>query len=481
MSEIVERFAGIVRDSPRRPLIVLPALERAMTAADIWSGHQHNIRALRAIGLSPGDLVICAIGNRPEFVPFLLACRALDLAVMAVDTGTTAAETGILCSRFGAKALIASGLAAPTHSEVVVLTPDLVLTRCAVPPSAYPGVAMLKLTSGSSGPPKATRTTESQLVADGEQILATMGIGAADTQLATIPLSHSYGLGVIVLPLMLQGTPMVLRDSFIPQQLAADAKRFVVRCFPGVPFMFDHLLLHGAAAPLPRGLRLLVSAGARLGPATQQAFHARFGAKIHTFYGTTETGGISFDDSDSLDEGLTVGRPLAGVSVSLRVEDGLPAGTGRVCVESPAVADGYVGGDSADFDGRSFLTGDYGSLGNDGRLTLEGRLSAFINVAGRKVQPDEVEAVVRAFPAVLDARVVAGPDGQRGQQVVAIVTPRPGLPVPTLMDIRQFCSTRLAAHKLPRRVVVVDAIPLTSRGKTDRRALADLVAVALEP
>jgi acyl-CoA synthetase (AMP-forming)/AMP-acid ligase II len=144
-------------------------------------------------------------------------------------------------------------------------------------------------------------------------------------------------------------------------------------------------------------------------------------------------------------------------------------------VRSAAVADGYAGGDSDDFVDRGFLTGDYGSLDAAGRLVLAGRVSSFINVAGRKVQPDEVEAVLRACPQVSDVRVLAAEDGQRGQQVVACVVPREGTAPPTLVDIRQFCSTRLAAYKIPRGLVVVDVIPLTPRGKADREALAALV------
>jgi long-chain acyl-CoA synthetase len=305
--------------------------------------------------------------------------------------------------------------------------------------------------------------------------MASMGIGREDRQLVTIPLAHSYGLGVIVMPLLLQGTSVVLRDSLVPLQVIRDARRYAARCLPGVPFMFEHMIEYGADGEWPADLRLLISAGARLSAGTQRAFHARFGVKIHTFYGTTETGGITYDASESIDDEAAVGLPLEGVSIELKHEDGLPPGTGRVHVRSAAVADGYAGGDSDDFVDRGFLTGDYGSLDAAGRLVLAGRVSSFINVAGRKVQPDEVEAVLRECPQVSDVRVLAADDGQRGQQVVACVVPREGTAPPTLVDIRQFCSTRLAAYKIPRGLVVVDVIPLTPRGKTDREALAALV------
>ena len=298
MSEIVEQFAAIARNEPGRPLIHVPAAERTLTAADIWHGHHDLARALTSLGIGRGDLVVCAIGNRPDLLPLLLACRGLDVALMAVDTSATHAEVASLCGRFGAAAaleLTALDLAGP---DDVAIGPGLVLRRWAGETTPYPGVAMLKMTSGSSGLPRAARTTESQLVADARQITAAMGIGPADTQLAVIPLAHSYGLGVMVLPLLLHGTGLVLRESFIPQQIAGDTSRYGARCLPGVPFMFEHFLTHGETDQWPSGLRLLISAGARLSPATQRAFHDRFGVKIHTFYGTTETGGITYDDRD---------------------------------------------------------------------------------------------------------------------------------------------------------------------------------------
>ena len=96
-----------------------------------------------------------------------------------------------------------------------------------------------------------------------------------------------------------------------------------------------------------------------------------------------------------------------------------------------------------------------------------------MNVAGKKVQPDEVELVLRAMPGVIDVRVVAAPDARRGQQIVACIVAR-GSGV-TALAVRRFCAARLAPFKIPRTVVFLDAIPLTARGKTDRAALDAVV------
>jgi long-chain acyl-CoA synthetase len=322
---------------------------------------------------------------------------------------------------------------------------------------------MLKLTSGSTRAPKATRTTEAQLVADCRHIIEAMTIRPADVQIAAIPLSHSYGLGNLLLPLLLQGTACVLRESFVPQLLPADARRFGVGVFPGVPFMFEYLLDHPPPDGWPPTLQRLVSAGAPLAPATIRSFHDRFGLKIHSFYGSSETGGIAFDGDDTIESGGTVGHPLPGVTITVR--------DSRIHVRSDAVSSGYVDEPSDAFVDGGFVTGDCGEWDAQGRLVLRGRVSSFVNVAGRKVQPDEVEAVLRSMPGVADVRVVAAPDVRRGQQIVACIVANASVSAITTLSMRRYCARRLASYKIPRAIVFIERIPLNARGKTDRAAL----------
>ena len=149
-------------------------------------------------------------------------------------------------------------------------------------------------------------------------------------------------------------------------------------------------------------------------------------------------------------------------------------------VASTGVAGGYVGERSEEFFDGGFLTGDYGAFDGCGRLTLTGRVSSFINVAGKKVQPAEVEDVLRQMPGVCDVRVMGAPDTQRGEQVVACLVAHAGAAAPvSTLAVRRFCSARLAAYKIPRTVILLDAIPLTPRGKTDRRALEERVRATI--
>ena len=488
-SEIVERFERIRRDRPARPLIHVPATGLSLTADDLWNASLRVRAALDAKGLGPDHLVLAASGNRASTLALWLASRALGIALMPVDAGTPVAEMRALAERFGATTAIVASSTADTDR---LGTPSafstgiddglisVAIAGVEPAPDIYRGAAALKVTSGSSGLPKATFTRESQIVADSTHIAAAMGIRPNDCQIAILPLSHAYGLGNLAIPALIQGTAIVLRDAFVPQQLIADAATYSATVFPGVPFMFAHLASHAATTAWPKRLETLMSAGAPLDATTIQSFARAFGIKIHSFYGTSESGGIAYDDSPDLDSAGTVGHPLPGVTVTLRFEDGAPQEGGRVHVASAAVSSGYAGtgaiGD--DFTAGGFLTGDFGRFDARKNLVLTGRASSFINVAGRKVQPDEVEHVLRSMRGVADVRVLGVADAVRGQQIVAcLVNDDPTL---TTSAVRAHCAAHLAAYKVPRTIVWLDRIPLTERGKTDRAKLEAIVRDRLD-
>jgi long-chain acyl-CoA synthetase len=474
-SEIVESFQRIVRDTPARPLIFLPASDTALTATDVLAAATAVCDQLDDAHINPRGLIVAALGNRPSYLATFLACRLRQQPLCPVDAGTTAAEIDAIATKLGACAVLTSNASAGTTASL-----GMTIAKPAIDPgdSRHGPAVLLKLTSGSTGAPRATLTTEPVLTADSRILMSAMGVGADDTQMAAIPLSHAYGIGNLVVPLFTQGTALVLRDTFVPQRLPDDARRFRARVYPGVPFMFDHFVNNPPEGGWPGTLRNLLSAGAALDPNTAEQFRRRFGVKIHPFYGTSETGGITYDGSDNPAADGMVGTPLPGVSVELVAQDGAPDGGGRVLVRGPAVITSYADAvDAESFVDGGFLTGDLGVIDTAGQLTLSGRISSFVNVAGRKVQPDEVERVLRTLAGVTEARVLGVPDERRGEQLVAAMVMNGARP--SVLTLRQFCGAQLASYKIPRAFVFLDAIPLTERGKIDRVRLRDMVCRAM--
>ena len=315
-----------------------------------------------------------------------------------------------------------------------------------------PELCLIKLTSGSTGTPRARTFTHAQMLADGRQVCASMGIQPMDLNLAVIPLGHSYGLGNLVVPLLDQGTAMLCCASPLPHVLAADCARWQPTVFPAVPTLLRALVRVGVEPPMLGSLRLVISAGAQLGSDIAAEFAARFGRLIHSFYGSSETGGITFDRSgEAAMTGRSVGAPLEGVNVHFR------AG-GRFTVESAAVMGC----------GR-FSPPDRAALTPGGELQLLGRVGRAVKIAGRRLDLGEVERTMLAIPGVRGAFVTPHP--LRPDALAAVAAGD----VDTT-TLRTALATVMAAWKVPDRIVVVPELPITERGKPDRASMKLLLS-----
>lgn len=471
-----ECFRRVCRDRRASAAIHDLTDARSLTFGDL---HDHSLaigRALHDLGIGPGATVVTLVGNRPLFFPLVAACLAARTAI--VPLGDTTDEEAIsVIDRAGAHAVVTDRAlrlpaggdrALPDGFRLVALS-----TRSA---ASHGESVVLKLTSGSTDVPKAAIASADHLVNDGRHVIEAMAIEPTDVNLANIPVSHSYALGNVVMPLLIQGTAVALRQSFNPGQLVADVASAGATIFPGVPFMYDRFRTLNVDQ-LPARLRLLITAGAPIDPETVRWFHRTLGRKIHSFYGSSETGGIAYDDSDEVADPLDVGRPMPETTVDVRDPD--PSGAGRIFVSGTAVANGYAGerdgdGDSVFVDG-GFLTSDLGGFDRYGGLVLTGRVSSLVNVAGLKVDPAEIERALLQVAGIAAVRVIGASCERRGQQLVAfVIADRPLTPV----DLRQRCARTLSPHKIPRQFIFLEQFPVDARGKTDRRALEALVAAA---
>ena len=312
--------------------------------------------------------------------------------------------------------------------------------------------ALIKTTSGSVGRPRALGFTAAQMLADGRQVMATMGFGPRDLNFALIPLGHSYGLGNLVLPLLARGTALACSAANVPHGWAREIRALRPTVFPAVPPLLAALADSAVAASDLESLRVIISAGSPLAPAIAARFHQRFDRKVHNFYGSSETGGIAYDRTgDCTLTGRSVGRPLRGVRLKFGVGD-------RFTVTSAAVVRG------------AYRPADRGRLNSRGELELQGRTGRTVKLAGRRVDLAEVEKALLRLPGVQGAAVFL-PAGGRG--LAAAVAGKVSLSSRALVAALQ---ADLAAWKIPRRWQILERFPVTGRGKVDTRALQNLFA-----
>jgi acyl-coenzyme A synthetase/AMP-(fatty) acid ligase len=244
--------------------------------------------------------------------------------------------------------------------------------------------------------------------------------------------------------------------------MSATIARWRPTVFPAVPALLRALAVSDVAPAGLASLRTVISAGAPLAPEVAEAFEARFGRKLHGFYGSTETGGISFDRTgDAAKTGRSVGTPLPGVRIVF-------GRGGRFTVESAAVFTLGNRHRSPEGMGRH-RTADIGRWTAEGEVLLTGRAGRFVKIAGRRLNLAEVERALKGVPGVRDALVVAH-HARADALAAALVTEE------AVDSVRAALRDRLAAWKIPKRIVVLASFPLTARGKTDTAQVRQMLA-----
>ncbi len=321
---------------------------------------------------------------------------------------------------------------------------------------------LFKVTSGTSSGRRLIAFTAGQLLADADQLAKGMGISSSDRNLALISFAHSYGLSSLVGLLMARGVSMVPWNDPLPRALGGVLQTSGATVFPGVPAMF-----RGLAATQARSssLRLCISAGAPLPSADAKTFLDQCGQKIHSFYGASECGGICYDASgEALRPDGFVGMALPGVHLKPRqTEEGI-----KLAIRSPAVGSGYFPSRNGDaISAACFHPADI-LEDCDGGYRIIGRESDFINIAGRKVNPSEIEQVLLTDPRVQEAVVFAVlSDSSRGEVPASCVVGEISEP-----ELKTLCALNLPPWQIPRHWFFVSEIPKNSRGKISRKDLA---------
>jgi long-chain acyl-CoA synthetase len=454
-----QHFASLVARAAQAPALIEGDSGNVISRTALLARADELARRLTAAGLHAGDVVAVQLPNSAEFVAAFLAALKLNLVFAPIDRDAPETEVAAILSQFSVRGLV---YRADRDSRTATVSTRGVHERPHLPAEGR----VMKLTSGSTGLPKAIVCSEANLVADSTNICATMRITRDDLNLGAIPFSHSYGFANLVLPLVLQGTPIVISNDYLPLSTIGLCNTHGCTVVPLIPMVFEHL----AALPVEDGpfatVRTFISAGAPLTAATSRRFRERFGIDIHTFYGCSEVGGITYDRAGAAVERKTVGTALDNVDLQLDEQ------TQRLSIRSGSVALGYLL-DATQFKPFHgvFTTDDLVEMSPDREVTLTGRAGDLINTASKKVNPREVEQVILQIEGVREVKVYGAPAGARGEVVAAAVVAEPDV---TREQIRDFCRQRLSSHKVPRIVKLIEQIPVDERGKVKRAALAQL-------
>lgn len=442
-----KRISG-ARDS--EPAVAEPASSMTSSFRDLREMATRNADQLAAL-LNPANRIVAyQLANSAEWLSVFLACQALQAIALPLDPDVPQEATEDILQSLRVSALI-----------------DATGIRVIEGGTKRQPACLVKLTSGSTGTPRPLFFSDDQMLADGHNIMRTMGISGRDSNLATIPMGHSYGLGNLVMPCIMAGCPIqVCRDPF-PHALAQAVAKGNPSVYPTVPAILRTLVRSDVDPGDFKAIRLWISAGSMLEAKIARCFKDKFGKPVHNFYGSSETGGIAYDrKGDSTLHGSSVGKPLNGVNTFLGSSRRLVVSSEAVYTRHNPMGRGLPG--------RCLLP-DKATIQADGSIRLEGRTARIAKIGGKRLSLAEIERILNNITEVHDAYVDAYQDSGGRTRLAAVVVS--GTPVGELQEI---LKKRIALWKLPSRWIVIGSMPLTARGKPDQAVLRNIVRQSLQ-
>ena len=423
---------------------------------------------LRARGVGQGDRVALLLPNGPAFVAAFLGVLRIGAVTVPLNMLLAKPEIEARVEISGASLLV--------DDERALESPTPPVDSFAEAENG--DAAVVLFTSGTSGKPKGAILTHGGLAAAAGNAAGALRLGPDDVVLGAAPFSHVLGLATGVVATLLSGSAIAVVRRFQPEETLELMTRTRTTILLGVPTMLIALCEAARAATELPPVRIAHVGGASVPLEVARDFERTFGGEVYEGYGLTELSGIATTYvGGQLRKTGSVGFPLGGTELRIVSLDGeaLPAGEiGEVQLRGPSVIPGYwqdaqATADAIDADDW-LATGDVGYVDDEGYLFLVDRKKELIIRGGYNVYPREVEEVLYGHPEVLEAAVIGVPHDRLGEEVAALVVPRPGA-TPDPDELRTWSKERLAAYKYPRIVVVVEDLPRGPSGKILKRAI----------
>ena len=474
------------------------------TYRELWDQSRGYAGALRAQGVKPGDAIAILIPNVADFprayygilslggivVPIHALLKADEIEYVLRDSGATL----LIC----AAPLLAEGAKGASQAGVPVLSvlaPDPLdgidqlekLAAEAEPIDTYlprqpSDTATILYTSGTTGKPKGAQGSHFALVEQTTTLLlSTFDLRADDTILGCLPLFHTFGQTCTLNTGFRAGAKIIMLPRFDGDSALRALIDNECTVMMGVPTMYIALLEAAKKTTDRPKLRYAVSGGSSLPLAVIERFRTEFGVEIYEGYGLTETSPVaSFNHVGRPPRAGSIGQPIWGVDVEIAradVDDEielLPIDElGEIVIRGHNLMKGYLNlpeeSAKAVVDGW-FRTGDLGTKDADGYLWIVDRKKDMILRNGYNVYPREVEEVLTAHPSVSSAAVFGVAHEAHGQEIMACVVLVPGSDLDGVTLIG-FAQEKLASYKYPRRVEIVEVLPLGPSGKVLKREL----------
>ncbi len=481
------------RVEPARTAIVHEG--RRISYGDLLERVRRAAGLLRARGIGPGDVVALLMKNSAAFVELALAASHAGAVLLPINFRLAADEVDYIVGHAGAKLMFVDDelvAGAGGFAPMVVLDASARADSRRLSPGVEPLIEphyrapadlfRLMYTSGTTDRPKGVMHSYQNYYWKCLDHIVVLGLHRDERLLVVGPLYH---VGAFDLPglavLMAGGTLCVVREFEPEPVLHTIASERITGAWMA-PVMLNRLLAHPGRERFDlSSLRWLIGGGERTPEERIREFGSLFrSGRYIDAYGLTETcsGDTLMEAGREIEKIGSTGRALPHVSIEIRDDSGrtLPAGeNGEICLRGPKVTSGYwrdPAKTAASFFGEWFRTGDIGYLDADGFLYLTDRKKDMIISGGENIASSEVERVLYQLAQVSEAAAIGLPDERWGERVVAVLVLRQGAALDQ-DELERHCRERLAGFKVPRQMIVTDALPRNPSGKVLKRVLRE--------
>ncbi|MFW0782946.1 long-chain fatty acid--CoA ligase [Gordonia sp. CPCC 206044] len=451
--------------------------------------------ALAELGVGPRDRVALIGMNHPSYLETLFAAGLLGAVMVPLNARLTAPEVTFALRDSGARVLIHSGALADVavasaneagidHRVVVDGSPDagavgydaLIATAGTERIDHVVGhddPCFIMYTSGTTGNPKGVVLTHGAVTFAVMNPIIDLDLCSDEVSLVAAPLFHTAAMNFVSLPTLLKGGTVVIEEGFEPgRALRIIAERRVTYSF-GVPTMLDAMSAHPDFADADlSSIRRWIVAAAPVPPRTLQTYTER-GVKLCQAYGLTETGpgALVLTPNHAERKVGSAGVPHFFTDVRIVDADGVETESGErgeIQIQGPNVMREYWNRPDATDDAFTgdgwFRSGDVGVRDDEGHVTIVDRLKDMIISGGENIYPAEIEAAILGIPGVVGCGVFGVADRKWGEVGCAAITLEDGVDL-TYVDLEAHLVGRLARYKIPKSLVVLDAIPRNATGK----------------
>jgi malonyl-CoA/methylmalonyl-CoA synthetase len=491
------------------PLAQKPAIlfqDRVISYQDLKLAIRHSAASLKELGIAQGDRVAILLPKGLEFIHLHLATLGLGGVVLPLNPAYSPDEVAYFLFDSEANLLITFQEKYDELKKALIGFPDIpvlsidgecpncvsytrLLTRTNAErdlpyPTSEEDTALLCYTSGTTGRSKGALITHGNLIHNLQALHQAWKWSERDVLLHALPLFHIHGLVVALHGCLLAGATLILRERFDPPTFWETIEKESGTVFMGVPTMYQRLSLSWDSLPQKpdlKSMRLFVSGSAPLSETLFHRFREQTGHTILERYGMTEAGMIASNPYEPEQrKAKSIGYPLSGVQLRVVDSGGVdrpPGETGEVWIRGNNVFKGYwrqPAKTAEAFQDGWFKSGDLGYLdpADGDRLYLVGRAKELIISGGFNVYPKEVENVLEAHEAVLEAAVYGRPDEDLGERVLAAVVLQPGAEL-TSADCLTHCRRQLASYKCPKQIFFAGELPRNAMGKIQKQHLPD--------